>query len=73
MAATSQEATSPDRGTAPGRSSAESGPEEGAVEVLTGYMAKEPGARGIAVNTVASGAIETDFGGGAVRDSADVN
>jgi NAD(P)-dependent dehydrogenase (short-subunit alcohol dehydrogenase family) len=46
---------------------------KGAVEVLTRYMAKELGARRIAVNTVAPGAIETDFGGGAVRDNADVN
>lgn len=46
---------------------------KGAVEVLTRYMAKELGSRGIAVNSVAPGAIETDFGGGAVRDSADVN
>lgn len=46
---------------------------KGAVEVLSLYMAKELGARGIAVNTVAPGAIETDFGGGAVRDNADIN
>lgn len=46
---------------------------KGAVEVLSVYLAKELGARGIAVNTVAPGAIETDFGGGAVRDDAAVN
>jgi NAD(P)-dependent dehydrogenase (short-subunit alcohol dehydrogenase family) len=44
-----------------------------AVETLSLYMAKEFGPRGIAVNTVAPGAIETDFGGGAVRDNADIN
>jgi NAD(P)-dependent dehydrogenase (short-subunit alcohol dehydrogenase family) len=46
---------------------------KGAVEVLSVYMAKELGSRGIAVNTVAPGAIETDFGGGAVRDNPEVN
>lgn len=46
---------------------------KGAVEVLTVYLAKELGARGIAVNTVAPGAIETDFGGGAVRDNPELN
>ncbi len=46
---------------------------KGSVEVLTRYLAKELGRRGIAVNTVAPGAIETDFGGGAVRDNPEVN
>jgi NAD(P)-dependent dehydrogenase (short-subunit alcohol dehydrogenase family) len=46
---------------------------KGAVEVWTRYLAKELGARKIAVNVVAPGAIETDFGGGAVRDNAQVN
>jgi NAD(P)-dependent dehydrogenase (short-subunit alcohol dehydrogenase family) len=46
---------------------------KGAVEVLSRYLALESGARGIRVNTLAPGAIETDFGGGAVRDNADIN
>ena len=46
---------------------------KGAIEVLSRYMAKELGARGIAVNVVAPGAIETDFGGGAVRDNENLN
>src|SRR3990167_8116615 len=46
---------------------------KGAMEVLTRYQAKELGARGISVNTLAPGAIETDFGGGTVRDNSDVN
>lgn len=46
---------------------------KGGIEVLTRYLAKELGPRGIAVNVVAPGAIETDFGGGAVRDNAQLN
>ncbi|RZI32218.1 SDR family NAD(P)-dependent oxidoreductase [Pseudomonas orientalis] len=46
---------------------------KGAMEVLTRYQAKELGTRGISVNILAPGAIETDFGGGAVRDNANLN
>ncbi|SMO44751.1 SDR family NAD(P)-dependent oxidoreductase [Paracoccus laeviglucosivorans] len=46
---------------------------KGGVEVLSRYLARELGHRGIAVNTLAPGAIETDFGGGAVRDIPEVN
>ena len=46
---------------------------KGGVEVLTRYMAKELGPRKITVNVIAPGAIETDFGGGAVRDDEHVN
>lgn len=41
---------------------------KGAVEVVTRYLAKEMGARGIRANTVAPGAILTDFGGGHLRN-----
>ena len=46
---------------------------KGGIEVLSRYMAKELGPRRIAVNVVAPGAIETDFGGGAVRDNKQLN
>ena len=46
---------------------------KGAVEVLTRYLAKELGGRKISVNTVAPGAIETDFSGGMVRDNPEIN
>lgn len=44
-----------------------------AVDTLTRYQAKELAARRIRVNSVAPGAIETDFGGGAVRDNSELN
>lgn len=53
--------------------SAAYGSMKGAIEVLTRYLAKELGGRGIAVNTIAPGAIATDFGGGRVRDNAEMN
>lgn len=46
---------------------------KGAMEVLTRYQAKELGERGISANIIAPGAIETDFGGGMVRDNAELN
>ncbi|GAB3796874.1 SDR family oxidoreductase [Spirosoma humi] len=46
---------------------------KGGVEVFTRYLAKELGERGIAANVVAPGAIETDFGGGLVRDNSQIN
>ena len=46
---------------------------KGGLEVFTRYLARELGARGISANTIAPGAIETDFGGGMVRDNAELN
>ena len=46
---------------------------KGAIEVFSRYLAKELGPRRIAVNTVAPGAIATDFSGGMVRDNAEIN
>lgn len=42
---------------------------KGGVEVMTRYLAKELGSRGIRVNTVAPGPVETDFGGGRIRNN----
>lgn len=44
-----------------------------AVETLSMYMAKELGPRKITVNTIAPGAIETDFGDGYIRDTPEAN
>ena len=46
---------------------------KGGIEVLTRYMTKELGSKKISVNTIAPGAIETDFSNGAVRDNKDIN
>ncbi|MGV8920889.1 MAG: SDR family NAD(P)-dependent oxidoreductase [Pseudomonas sp.] len=46
---------------------------KGGVEVLTRYLALELGPRRIRVNTLAPGAIATDFSGGMVRDNPQVN
>ena len=45
---------------------------KGAIEVFTRYLAKELGPRHITANTLAPGAIATDFGGGATRDNPQV-
>lgn len=49
------------------------GAAKGAIEVLTRYLAKELGPRRITANVVAPGAIQTDFGGGMVRDNPGIN
>lgn len=46
---------------------------KGGIEVFTRYLAQELGPRRITVNVLAPGAIETDFGGGVVRDNRDLN
>ncbi|MCE9881472.1 MAG: SDR family NAD(P)-dependent oxidoreductase [Hafnia paralvei] len=46
---------------------------KGAIEVFTRYMAHDLGPRNISVNTVAPGAIQTDFSGGVVRDNPEIN
>ncbi|SHF72641.1 NAD(P)-dependent dehydrogenase, short-chain alcohol dehydrogenase family [Mariniphaga anaerophila] len=46
---------------------------KGAIEIMTKYQAKELGERQIRANVIAPGAIETDFGGGVVRDNQDMN
>jgi NAD(P)-dependent dehydrogenase (short-subunit alcohol dehydrogenase family) len=45
---------------------------KGGIEVFTRYLAKELGARGITANTVAPGAIATDFNGGMVRGNPQI-
>jgi NAD(P)-dependent dehydrogenase (short-subunit alcohol dehydrogenase family) len=49
------------------------GAAKGAIEVLTRYLARELGSRGITANVVAPGAIQTDFSGGMVRDNPEIN
>jgi len=44
---------------------------KGAIETLTPYLAKELGSRGITVNVVAPGPVETDFNNGSNRDFPD--
>ncbi len=43
-----------------------------AIQTLTRYLAKELGSRGIRANVVAPGAIATDFSGGRLKESPQV-
>jgi NAD(P)-dependent dehydrogenase (short-subunit alcohol dehydrogenase family) len=45
---------------------------KGAIEILTKYLAKELGPRGITANVIAPGAIPTDFGGGTLRNTPQI-
>jgi len=46
---------------------------KGAIDVVSRILAVELGSRKIKVNTVAPGAVQTDFNGGIVRDNENVN
>ncbi len=49
------------------------GSAKAAIETFTRYLALEAGPRKITANVVAPGGLETDFGGGALRDIPQVN
>jgi NAD(P)-dependent dehydrogenase (short-subunit alcohol dehydrogenase family) len=44
-----------------------------ATDSLSRFLAKELGSRKITVNAISPGAVETDFGGGALRDNPEIN
>lgn len=46
---------------------------KGAIEVFSRHLALELGPRRITVNVIAPGAVATDFGGGRVRDTPELN
>ncbi|WP_397601326.1 SDR family NAD(P)-dependent oxidoreductase [Silvanigrella sp.] len=45
---------------------------KGAIEVLTKYIAKEYGVKGIRANVVAPGPVETDFNNGVIRNNPQI-
>ena len=45
---------------------------KGAIEVLTRYLAKDLGPRGITVNVVAPGPVETDFNNAAIKSNPEI-